>query len=91
MNPTTKARAAIAMLAFMLATGLLFATGLVVALMQAFPEVAPWIPVGSAALLVVAVPFAGDLLTKIRARERLPVPAEPASLRLQYRGYHRDG
>lgn len=91
MDQTTKSRAAAAMMAFMVANALLFGAGLVIAVMAAVPEAAPWIPLVVIAGLVLAAPLARDTLRRLRSHDWPTAAHEPATLRVQYRGYHRAG
>ena len=89
MDQTTKSRAATAMLIFMAANGVLFGVGLIVALVSVVPGAGPWIPVALIGGSVLAVPVARDIVRKLRTHGWPMAAGEPASLRVQYRGYHR--
>ena len=88
MDQTTKSRAAVAMLAFMAANGLLFGAGLIIALVSAVPETGPWIPVALIGGLILAAPVARDVVRRLRTHGWPMTVGEPASLRVQYRSYH---
>jgi DMSO reductase anchor subunit len=89
MDQTTKSRAAVAMMAFMAANALLFCAGIVIAVMSAVPELAPWIAVAIIAGLVLAAPIIRDIVRRLRSHDWPAAVNEPASLRVQYRGYQR--
>lgn len=91
MDQTTKSRAAIAMMAFMVVNALLFAAGIVIAMMAAFSGATPWIAAAVIAGLILIMPRAHDAMKRSRAHERPVTASEPVTLRVQYRGYHRAG
>lgn len=85
MAPRTKARAATAMLVYLVTNAALVAAGLVIALMAARAGAAVWISVAAAAGLMIALPFAWRAAPDPRSRRQPRLDYQPIMLRTQTR------
>lgn len=85
MAPKTKARAATAMLVYLMTNAALVVAGLIIALVASRAGAAVWIPVVAVAALALAAPLAWRLTPRLGARRAPQLRYEPITLRTQTR------